>query len=164
MKYMSPTSWNGASHVNVKLFMRTGFGALTTADDDRSLQLRNMAVLGAPTKRPTPACGNLLVGPPPSALLIFMQILCLSHQHIYIFFFFSNYIVVVKNGYEPSLHDERFEILTTFQSHYWPKKKQTRQTEHHHNNNQNFQMIFTPSYKNVVVQTRLSVMSFNAFI
>jgi hypothetical protein len=122
MKYMSPTSWNGASHVNVKLFMRTGFGALTTADDDRSLQLRNMAVLGAPTKRPTPACGNLLVGPPPSALLIFMQILCLSHQHIYIFFFFSNYIVVVKNGYEPSHHDERFEILTTFQSHYWPKK------------------------------------------
>jgi hypothetical protein len=71
---MSPTSWNGASQVNVKLFMRTGLGALTTADDDRSLQLRNMAVFGAPTKRPTPACGNLLVGPPPSALLIVMQI------------------------------------------------------------------------------------------
>lgn len=65
---MSPTSWNGASHVKVRLFMRRGFGALTTADDERSLQLKNMAVRGALTKRPTPACGNLLVGPPPTAL------------------------------------------------------------------------------------------------
>lgn len=48
--------------------MRTGLGALTTADDGRSRQLRNMAVRGAPTKRPTPACGALPVGPPPSAL------------------------------------------------------------------------------------------------
>ena len=54
--------------MNVRLFIRTIFGGLTTTELGRSLQLRNMAVRGTPTKRPTSACGCLLVGPPPSAL------------------------------------------------------------------------------------------------
>lgn len=67
MKKMSPTSVKGASHVKVKLFIRTGEGALTTAEFCRSRQLRNMVVLGALIKRPTPACGSLFDGPPPRA-------------------------------------------------------------------------------------------------
>ena len=64
---MSPTSLKGASQLKVKLFIRTGEGALTTAEFVLSRQLRNIAVRGALTKRPTPAVGSLFDGPPPSA-------------------------------------------------------------------------------------------------